>query len=81
MSTAKKDQPSTGWRTSEGQLTAAVAGLYALGQTAEAAGLIPAGTVDHLWPLAALAGGYTVNRTWLKVKGPGLRSCITSRRD
>ncbi len=61
----------SGWKTSEGQLTAAVAALYALGQAAEALGAMPAGTVEKLWPLTAMVGGYVMNRTWLKIKGLG----------
>ena len=55
-----------GWRTSEGQMTAAAAGLYTLGTLAETFGYLPPGSTAKLAPAVMLVGGYLLSRSGLK---------------
>jgi hypothetical protein len=59
--------PRNGWRTSEGQMTAAAGALLAAGKAAEAFGWIPPGSTEGFAPLAALVGAYVLSRTGLKI--------------
>lgn len=63
----KTDAPRNGWRTSEGQMTAAAGALWLAGKTAEQMGWIPAGSVEGFAPLVMLVGSYVLGRSGLKI--------------